>query len=219
MQPPEPSRPFADVRRRARTVRLWEQWREHGDPRARARLIESLMGLATAASRKRMRGGLPPHADADDMRSAAYVALIRAVERFDPARGIPLEAYVWRRCEGAVLDWVRQEAPGTRRVSPEERPAPEALDAHADTLAASDRREDPVASLELHDVTRAVHAALGRLPERERTAIVACALEGSTLAAVGTELGVSTSRVAQLRARGITRLHDELAPHRELVAA
>jgi RNA polymerase sigma factor for flagellar operon FliA len=60
---------------------------------------------------------------------------------------------------------------------------------------------------------------VGRLPERERRAIAGPALDGAPLGQVSAELGVSASRVSQLRARAITRLHEELAPHRDLVLA
>src|SRR5215217_2036405 len=148
--------------------------------------------------------------------SGGAATLVRAVERFDPAHGAPIEAFVWSRCEGAVLDWMRQQSPGTRGLLEYERDryalqtrlgrAPEeseiagalGLDADAvrrremervvrvpvsldasvaeqhettelrDALVATDRREDPTASMELLDRTRIVRDAVERLPERER---------------------------------------------------
>src|SRR3954465_14791489 len=125
-----------DERRRMRTAALWRQWHAARDEQTRARLVESLLGVAGAACAKRLRG-LPPHADADDMASAAYLALIGAIERYDPSRGTPLEAFVWRRCDGAVLDWVRQEAPGTRR---HRHARPGTLDEQAEQVAGEDPR-------------------------------------------------------------------------------
>jgi RNA polymerase sigma factor for flagellar operon FliA len=267
--PTEAPRLLADERRRARNARLWRSWRRHGDAEARGQLIESLMGLANAACQRRVRAGVPAFVEHDDMLSAAYVALIRAVDRFDADHGATIEGFVWNRCEGAVLDLIRQESPGTRNlrdyerrcdalqarlgrrpseaelaaaldlpveqvrrreveranrwpVSLDERAAEDSDGVRVDlagTLAAEDRREDPAASLELLDATRLVRSAVGRLPERERRAIAGPALDGAPLSQVSAELGVSASRVSQLRARAITRLHEELAPHRDLVLA
>jgi RNA polymerase sigma factor for flagellar operon FliA len=267
--PTEAPQLLADERRRARNSRLWRRWRRHGDAAARGQLIESLMGLANAACQRRLRAGVPGFVDPDDMLSAAYVALIRAVDRFDADQGAPIEAFVWNRCEGAVLDLIRQQSPGTRNLRDYERRCdavqarlghrpseaeladalelpleqvrrreveranrfPISLDERtaddgegggqdlAATLPAGDRREDPAACLELLDTARLVRSAVGRLPEKERRAIAGPALDDAPLSQVSRELGVSASRVSQLRARAIARLHDELEPHRELVLA
>lgn len=261
------SAPPGDDLGRARNARLWREWRRRGDASARGRLIESLVPLVDALCRRRQRAGVPAFLDVDDMTSAAYVAMIGAVEKYDPQRGGSIESFVWTRCEGAILDWMRQQIPGSRGLrdyerrrrvlasrlnrKPTERELAEALGQSAeqvrrreiaretrvpvslqesapvdsggtelaDTLVARDRREDPEASLELGDTTRLVRAALGRLPERERLAVVAPVLEGTTLHTVGEELGVSASRVSQLRARAIAQLRDELEAHGDLAAA
>jgi RNA polymerase sigma factor for flagellar operon FliA len=267
--PTEAPQLLADERRRARNARLWRRWRRDGVRAARGELIESLMGLANAACQRRLRAGVPAFVETDDMVSAAYVALIRAVDRFDADQGAPIEAFVWNRCEGAVLDLIRQQSPGTRNLREYERRSdavqarlgrkpndaelaaaldlpleqvrrreleranrwPVSLDERAAedgeggslelvaTLPASDRRADPAASLELLDTTRLVRSAVGRLPAKERRAIAGPALEDAPLSQVSEELGVSASRVSQLRARALTRLHEELAPHRDLVLA
>ncbi len=52
----------------------------------------------------------------------------------------------------------------------------------------------------------AMNAALARLPDREREAVILYYLEGQTLEEVGETLGVTLSRVYQLRTRGVERI-------------
>lgn len=55
----------------------------------------------------------------DDMVSAAYVGLIDARDRFDPARGTKFKTYMAARVRGAILDFLRYEEPaGQRKTKP-----------------------------------------------------------------------------------------------------
>jgi RNA polymerase sigma factor for flagellar operon FliA len=263
--------PHRDELRNARTARLWRDWRLRGDERSRGELIELLMPLVTAICQRRLRAGLPPYMEVDDMTSAAYVALIGAVERYAPRGGATIESFVWSRCEGAVIDWMRGEFPGSRGLRDYERDR-ERLHAGlghppsdgetaaaleltidqvrrreverstrwtlslsesvaegdgdqadrtevADLLVARDRRQDPAAAFELRDTTRVVRAAIGRLPENERAAVVGAHLAEAPLRRVGELIGVSESRASQLRAKAIAHLHEDLREQRELVPA
>jgi RNA polymerase sigma factor for flagellar operon FliA len=263
--------PHRDQLRSARTARLWREWRLRGDERSREQLIELLMPLVTTICQRRLRAGIPPFMEVDDMTSAAYVALIGAVERYSPQGGASVESYAWSRCEGAVLDWMRGEFPGSRGLRDYERDR-ERLNARlgrepsedeigtaleltndqvrrreverttrwtlslsesvaedtgdqaeqtevGDLLVASDRRQDPEAALELHDTTRVVRAAIRRLPRNERAAVVGANLNEAPLRCVGEAIGVSESRVSQLRAKAIARLHEDLSDQREMVPA
>jgi RNA polymerase sigma factor for flagellar operon FliA len=251
----------------ARRAQLWRRWRLGGDRSARGALIESLLPIVDAICRQRRRAGLPPFMDIDDMTSTAYEAMIHAVDRYDPGRGSAVEGVVWRRCRGAVLDWMRGQSPTSRGLldyerrrdalamelgrTPSDAEVAEALgltlaqtrlrdseganrasaslqereqgpagDEGAelgDTLVSHNPSDDPEASLVLSDLARVVRAAVRRLPERERLALVAPVIEGRALREIGEELGVSESRVSQLRTKAMAKLRDELEPHRELM--
>jgi RNA polymerase sigma factor for flagellar operon FliA len=254
--------------RRARHGRLWREWRLRGDDRSRERLIESLLPLADGVCQRRLQAGLPAFMDANDMRAAAYLAVVRAVERFRPEGGAAIESFVWNRCEGAVLDWLRGEYPGSRglqeyergrdrlhaklarepsddeiatvlELSPEQVRMRESERATrwsvslsttvseegedgaelADLLVARDRREDPAAALELGDTARVVREAIRELPDNERAALVGANLAEMPLRRVGEAMGLSESRVSQLRSRAIVRLRERLADQRELLPA
>jgi RNA polymerase sigma factor for flagellar operon FliA len=59
---------------------------------------------------------LVPSADLDDLIGDGSVGVIRAVDAFDPARGIPLEQYARRMILGAILNGVRRMDPVSERM-------------------------------------------------------------------------------------------------------
>ena len=73
--------------RRARDLELVRRYGE-GDLAARESLIDRYMPLARALSRRYSHTGEP----GEDLEQVAYVALIKAVDRYDPGRG-PFRSY------------------------------------------------------------------------------------------------------------------------------
>jgi RNA polymerase sigma factor for flagellar operon FliA len=57
-----------------------------------------------------------PSADLDDLIGDGSVGLLRAVDAFDPTRGIPLEQYARRMILGAILNGVRRMDPVSERM-------------------------------------------------------------------------------------------------------
>jgi RNA polymerase sigma factor for flagellar operon FliA len=56
---------------------------------------------------RRIRSRLPQGIALDELVSTGVIGLIEAVERYDPARGIPFEAFAKHRIQGAILDSLR----------------------------------------------------------------------------------------------------------------
>jgi RNA polymerase sigma factor for flagellar operon FliA len=65
---------------------------------------------------------------------------------------------------------------------------------------------DPESAIRDRELRKVAIAAIGRLPEREKVAIVLFYFHELSLKEVGTVLGVSESRACQLNAQGIGRL-------------
>lgn len=76
-------------------------------------------------------------------------------------------------------------------------------------------RADPSARAEAAELREAVRAALGSLPARERTAVVARVLDGADHADVAAMLDCTDENARQLVSRGLRRLRAALAPHLE----
>lgn len=68
---------------------LFDEWRRSGDPAARAALIEHALPLARSLA-ARYRYTRQPR---DDLEQVASLALVKAVDGFDPARGASFTAY------------------------------------------------------------------------------------------------------------------------------
>ena len=78
--------------RLARTLyerRLFARYREHDDQAARDALVERFLPLATQLARRYHRGNEP----LDDLVQVASLGLLKAIDRFDPARGTAFSSF------------------------------------------------------------------------------------------------------------------------------
>jgi RNA polymerase sigma factor for flagellar operon FliA len=97
---------------------LWRAWIQNGDVAARDRLVLSYAPMVKYLACRKVRE-LPAHCELDDLVSCGLLALIAAVDRFDPAKGATFEQYAWTRVSGAIMDELRRQdwAPRSLRRS------------------------------------------------------------------------------------------------------
>jgi RNA polymerase sigma-B factor len=87
----------------------------HGDDStAREVLILRYSGLARAIARRFARRGMAY----DDILQSGYLGLIQAVDRYDPSRGVPLQAYAARTIEGEIMHLFRDRGWAVRVPRP-----------------------------------------------------------------------------------------------------
>lgn len=190
--------------------------------RLRALDVESNMGLvANVAHRYRwaLRDGL----ELDDLMQAGAIGLMKAIERFDPSRGIAFATYaVWWIRHGIQREveshsstirkptYLRQECRRTGAPLPAQTVSADApLGANEarsmlDVIAADDRSALDLADAESE--RRAVQAAMAALPERLRFVVRARFFREHTLEQVGTALGITRERARQLEVDALRRL-------------
>lgn len=94
---------------------LWRRWRDGRDVRSRDRLVLAYAPMVRYIAGRKARE-LPAHCDLDDLASSGLVALLEAVDRFDPAKGATFEQYAWTRVAGAVVDELRRQDWASRSV-------------------------------------------------------------------------------------------------------
>jgi RNA polymerase sigma-B factor len=88
--PPPPPPPAEDRAARAREDRrLLERYHRDGDPAAREALVERFLPLARQLARRYQRGGEP----LDDLVQVASLGLLKAIDRFDPARDTAFSSF------------------------------------------------------------------------------------------------------------------------------
>jgi len=88
-------------------LRLWRDYKQTGDIRARDRLIFSLAPIVKCIVYRKIRE-IPAYREVDDFISCGLEALIRSIDRYDPEKGATLEQFAWTRIHGAVIDELRR---------------------------------------------------------------------------------------------------------------
>ncbi len=99
---------------------LWHSWKDRRDTRARDQLVVAYAPMVRYIASRKVRE-LPAHCDVDDLASAGLLALVEAVDRFDPAKGANFEQYAWTRVAGALVDELRKQDWASRSVRREGR--------------------------------------------------------------------------------------------------
>ncbi len=68
---------------------LFARWQQHHDPRARDQLTEHFLPLAKSLARRYRRSSEP----FEDLVQVASLGLIKAIDRFDPSRGLAFSSF------------------------------------------------------------------------------------------------------------------------------
>jgi len=93
--------------RPAEAEAMWRAWRDRGDVSARDRLVLSYAPMVRYLASRKVRE-LPAHFELEDLISCGLLALVQAVDRFDPVKGATFEQYAWTRVSGAIVDELRR---------------------------------------------------------------------------------------------------------------
>ncbi len=94
---------------------IWRRWRDGRDRRSRDRLVLAYAPMVRYVAGRKVRE-LPSHCDLEDLASCGLVALMEAVDRFDPVKGASFEQYAWTRVVGAIADELRRQDWASRSV-------------------------------------------------------------------------------------------------------
>jgi RNA polymerase sigma-B factor len=121
---------------------LFQTYRESGDRAVRNELVEAHRGLAASiANDYRGRG-----VELDDLMQIAMLGTLKAVERFDPDRGIPFSSFASRTVNGEIKRYFRDR---TWAVRPPRSAQERHLDLRRARAALSTRLGRPPTVLEL----------------------------------------------------------------------
>jgi len=237
---------------------LWARFKTRRDAAARERLALIYLPLVRAQAGQ-MAGRVPPSVRAEDLEGYGLVGLLEAIDRFDPDRGIPFEAFARLRIRGAMYDYLRTldllprvarrtvhrvqaeahrmmrrlgRAPTGRELARATGFTPRRLDralrdargglplsleaefGEIDRLPAQLARDaggDVLTCVERDALDAELWRATAALPVRHKVVIGLYYCEGLTLAEIGRILGVTESRVSQMRRDALQTLRTHLA--------
>jgi RNA polymerase sigma factor for flagellar operon FliA len=85
---------------------LWRRYKQTGDRDARDRLVMQYSPLVKFVA-GRVRSGLPPSVDQNDLVSDGVIGLMDAIDKFEPERGLQFQTYAVTRIRGAIVDGLR----------------------------------------------------------------------------------------------------------------
>lgn len=85
---------------------LWAQYRQTGSQTLKDRLLVEYSGLVKFIA-QRVAMNLPPSVELGDLVSSGIMGLIKAVEGFEPERGLKFETFATHKIRGAILDELR----------------------------------------------------------------------------------------------------------------
>ena len=102
-----PRRPSRALERGDGISEAWllERYRRHGDPTAREELVRRMLPLV-----HRVATAYGARGHADDLEQAAALGLVKAIDRYDPAFGVPLRTYAIPTMFGEVRRYLRDHA-------------------------------------------------------------------------------------------------------------
>ncbi len=187
----------------------------------RSRLVESHLPLVRhLASRMIVRAR--PYLELGDLVAVGVEALLRAVERFDPERGVPFGTFAYLRVRGAMCESIGVVAPLTRGVvrrrqgRPERRPLPSVFRFDEERLgnAPSGRElgEQLTGAVDAAMLGPRLMRALDALEHRDRQLILRHYFGGDTLHEIGRDLNRSRSWASRVHSRALARLRAALEP-------
>lgn len=169
--------------------------------------------------------------DWNDCVQNASIALVEAIERFEAARGVPFEAYAFKRIKGAVIDGLpKEKVDQSSTISETDEPLEDSVThltidgsefdqfidavidiAFAKFLDISSQRstqfaEDPLNAYIAHREEEKMNQAIGMLPTELRFIVNSHYNHFLTFTQISENVGLSKARVSQLHKEALKKL-------------
>jgi len=139
-----------------------------------------------------------------DLRGEIYHRFTVALDRYDPARGIPLRPYLVRQVSASVYTYVRA---ARRRRTRETSLEPDTADSY---LKEVDPTGSWIRALHQEGLRELLPEVLARLPQRQRLVVTARFFDARTFEEIAASLGVRPATVRSLLRHGLNNLRRHL---------
>lgn len=122
----------------------WREYKERHSQGARVSLIEHYRYLVSK-TRQRIIPTVPVKIAPEDLEQEGYIALVKAVDQFDPKRKVKFESYAISMVRGAMLEYLRREDWVPRSVRTKQKTLNRAEEAVAARLGIENIRDTDMA--------------------------------------------------------------------------
>lgn len=176
-------------------------------------LVEKYAYLVGRIASSRLRR-LPRVIDYKDLIQAGMIGLIEAHRNHDPNKGASFETYAGIRIRGAMLDEMRRFDYLPRQSGHAPRPLSyeQVLLYHPEKLPDATEHETPEAIVIRDQLLGRQQEILNRLSGRDQIVARRCLINEEKGRTVARELGVTESRVCQIKAKLIEKIRLRMLP-------
>jgi RNA polymerase sigma-B factor len=197
---------------RTRLTELQRAYHDDGDLDARERLIEAYLPLVRSLARRLANRG----EGIEDLVQVGSIGLIKAVDRFEPGRGVDLAVFAVPNILGEMRRHLRDRSAVIRVPRRDQ-----AASARLRVVQLADG-EQPVTAEEVFRPSEdrvAVATGLRRLHWREREALRCRYFADMSQLEIASRLGISQPQASRLLASGLAKLRVDLGANAEVFAS
>lgn len=169
---------------------LWHRARIEGNERARERLIVAYRPLVFWLAKSFQI----PSSSRQDLIQEGMVALVQAVDRFEPERHLRFTTYAFYRIKGRMVNFIQR--------SESKAPIP------VEEVELLSREPAELFGQDGFDTLFALSECMDRLPEREGQIVQELFIGGKAARDVAEEWGIDVSHVHRLKRSGLSRLRE-----------
>ena len=220
-----------------KTRELFRRYKETGDPDAREQLVMSHMNLVRFLANKFKNRGEP----LDDLMQVGYLGLLKAIDRFDPERGLEFTTFATPTILGEIKRHFRDKGWSVRvprrlqelsakvnqatdkltnelQRSPKVEEIAEYLDVTVDEVLEAMESSSAYTSvpidneLDFTDDRLVIEEAIRDFSPREREVIELRFVKGMTQIEIAKKLGISQVQVSRLLRRTLKKIQDKIDP-------
>jgi RNA polymerase sigma factor for flagellar operon FliA len=202
---------------------MWEEYGRTRSVAGRNALAEMHLPLVDKVV-ERVASKAPPQADRDGMLGDGHLGLLRAVEGFDPSKGLQFNTYASRVIFGAVIDGIRdmdwvprltraRQKRGELSAEPPEIGSLAAVVHEGDKAIPLSARLADLDAADPHESAASSDGFLSlvaRTGARERFALTLYFRDGLAMKAIGRAAGCSESRISQMISAAIGEIRASL---------
>jgi RNA polymerase sigma factor (sigma-70 family) len=144
-----------------------------------------------------------PHCERGDLLQEAYIGFLKAVQRFDPSRGVPFAAFAKAKTHEAVWQYMRVRGRNQTRELADSPLSDGDGEATLLGLLPDPRADEPFSELSWRSL-------LSSLSEREALAVEKLVIDGFSMADLARMEGVSPGTVKTWKQRAFVKIREEI---------